>query len=314
MNHTKRVILMGGLGNQLFQYSFALSLVRKYDCKVILDPNFAAIRLDETGKPELSKFNLHDNISIAETSRYPRMLTRLVGFGIRLSLQSHKRTNRVLVKILNQTLGVFLSVHFRMKVHPFFANDNGYDHRSSKESYSIYFGYFQSYKFSESPDVKNQLSQINIRNESEGLAIFKEKAKTEQPLVVHIRLTDYKSEKNFGIPTKEYYENAITQLLQTGQYSRIWLFSDEPEEAIELLPMKHLSLVENISSLISLTADTLEVMRLGKGYVIANSSFSWWGAYLSRNSDAPIIYPDPWFSGMPTPRFLTPTSWSPFPR
>jgi hypothetical protein len=40
MNHTKRVILMGGLGNQLFQYSFALSLVQEFDCKVILDPNF----------------------------------------------------------------------------------------------------------------------------------------------------------------------------------------------------------------------------------------------------------------------------------
>jgi hypothetical protein len=305
---------MGGLGNQLFQYSFALSLVQEFDCKVILDPNFAAIRLDETGKPELSKFILHDNISIAETSRYPRMLRRLVGFGIRLSLQSHKRTNIFLLKILNQTLGVFLSVHFRKKVRVFFANDNGYDHRFSKESYSIYFGYFQSYKFSDTPEAKNQLSEISIWKESKDLAIFKEKAKTEQPLVVHIRLTDYKNEPNFGIPTKEYYDNSITQQLQTGQYSRIWLFSDEPTEAIGLLPIKYHSLVENISSQISLTSDTLEVMRLGRGYVIANSSFSWWGAYLSRNSEAPVIYPDPWFSGMPTPRSLTPTTWTPFAR
>lgn len=314
MTQIKRVILMGGLGNQLFQYSFALSLAREFHCKVILDPNFAAIRLDEMGQPELSKFKLNEDVSIAERSTYPTLIRKLVGFGIRSSLNSHKQESRVLVVIVNQVLKILLSLYFHQKVSIFFANDNGYDSRYSKKPYSIYFGYFQSYNFSVGSKVQENLSEIRLKKDSEALAFFKNKAMRERPLIVHIRLTDYRNEPNFGIPSKEYFGNAITHQLETKKYSRIWLFSDEPEEAIRLLPTEYLPLVENISSQISPTAETFEVMRLGRGYVIANSSFSWWGAFLSNNHDAPVIYPDPWFSGMPTPRLLNPTTWMPYDR
>jgi hypothetical protein len=50
-------------------------------------------------------------------------------------------------------------------------------------------------------------------------------------------------------------------------------------------------------------------MRLGEGYVIANSTFSWWGAYLSRSSNPLIIAPRPWFSKVESPRDLIPDSW-----
>lgn len=314
MTQTKRVILMGGLGNQLFQYSFALSLAREFNCKVILDPNFAAIRLDEIGQPDLSKFNLNGDVSIAERSTYPTVIRKLVGFGIRSSLHSHKQKDRVLLAIVNRALQFLLSLYFHQRVKIYFANDNGYDSRYSKKTYSIYFGYFQSYNFCIEPKVQENLSEIGLKKDSEALAFFRDKAMKERPLIVHIRLTDYRNEPNFGIPSKAYFGNAITHQLETKQYSRIWLFSDEPEEAIRLLPTEYLPLVENISSQISPTAETFEVMRLGRGYVIANSSFSWWGAFLSINPDAPVIYPDPWFSGMPTPRSLTPTTWMPFER
>lgn len=314
MTQIKRVILMGGLGNQLFQYSFALSLARELHCKVILDPNFAAIRLDELGQPHLSKFKLNEDVSIAARSTYPTLIRKLVGFGIRSSLHSHRCTDRLLVVILNRVLQFLLSLYFRERVGIFFANDNGYDSRYSKKPYSIYFGYFQSYNFCVGSKVQENLSEIGLKEDSEALAFFRDKAMRERPLIVHIRLTDYRNEPNFGIPSKEYFGNAITRQLETERYSRIWLFSDEPEEAILLLPTEYLPLVENISSQISPTAETFEVMRLGRGYVIANSSFSWWGAFLSINPDAPVIYPDPWFSGMRTPRLLTPTTWTPYDR
>jgi len=57
------------------------------------------------------------------------------------------------------------------------------------------------------------------------------------------------------------------------------------------------------------SASTLEAMRFGRGYVIANSTFSWWGAYLSHTDHAEVIAPDPWFQGMDSPDSLIPRNW-----
>jgi hypothetical protein len=137
---------------------------------------------------------------------------------------------------------------------------------------------------------------------------------SDKPLVVHIRLTDYRNEPLFGIPSREYYGNAISQQMRKGNFNKIWLFSDEPDSAQQYIPEEFQSQVVNISAENSGTVDTFEAMRLGKGFVIANSSFSWWGAYLANDKNAPIVYPNPWFSGMPNPRLLCPPSWVPFDR
>jgi len=54
---------------------------------------------------------------------------------------------------------------------------------------------------------------------------------------------------------------------------------------------------------------TLQAMRFGRGYIIANSTFSWWGAYLSMTENAPVYAPSPWFKGMRSPEDLLPPHW-----
>jgi hypothetical protein len=55
--------------------------------------------------------------------------------------------------------------------------------------------------------------------------------------------------------------------------------------------------------------ETLEKMRLGAGYVLANSTLGWWGAYLSYNSNAQVISPNPWFKKLVEPNNLIPHNW-----
>lgn len=305
---------MGGLGNQLFQYAFALSLSERSGQEVVIDPNFAAIRLNETGAPELSKYNLSPNVILAEQTSYPVLIKKMVGLGIRLGLSHEKALNKYTLILVNRILELFLSVYFKDIVKVVFGRDNGFDESYSRKQYSSYFGYFQSHIFSSSPSVRNCLNILKPRIGSAVVDSFRDKAQIDAPLVVHIRLTDYRDESNFGIPSKDYYEKGITNQIQTGRYRKIWLFSDEPNEAPGFIPEKYRAIVENVSSLDLGTIETLEIMRLGYGYVIANSSFSWWGAYLSKKSDARIIYPDPWFSGMPTPHHLCPPEWVPLTR
>ncbi len=305
---------MGGLGNQLFQYAFALSLSEKYGCEVVIDPNFVAIRLDENGSPEISNFQLDNRIKLAKNASYPIFIKRLVGLGIRTNLQERKVFSALAQALINPTLGICLSLYFRDNARIVFGRDNGFDKRYLEKKYSMYFGYFQSYKFSSSTKIKNSLLALKPKTASPIVTLFADKAVEDQPLVVHVRLTDYRSEANFGIPSKDYFDKAISTQLQTGRYRKIWLFSDEQTEAIEFIPIKYRSLVENVSAHNLGTIETLEVMRLGRGYVIANSSFSWWGAHLSKNTDVQTIFPNPWFSGMPTPNDLCPPNWLPFTR
>ncbi len=309
-----RVVLMGGLGNQLFQYAFALSLSEKYGCEVVIDPNFVAIRLAENGLPEISNFQLDSRIILAENASYPTFYKRLVGLGIRAGLQHRKLVGGLALTLINRTLEVCLSLFYKDKTRIVFGRDNGFDNRYIEKKYSLYFGYFQSYKFSSPTRVRESLIALKPKSASAIVALFTNKAVEDQPLVVHVRLTDYKSEANFGIPSKDYFDKAISTQLQTGRYRKIWLFSDEPTEAIEFIPTRYRSLVENVSAQSLGTIETFEVMRLGRGYVIANSSFSWWGAHLSKNTDVQTIFPSPWFSGMPTPNDLCPPNWLPFTR
>jgi hypothetical protein len=309
-----RVVLMGGLGNQLFQYAFALSLSNEFDAEVIIDPNFAAIRLDESGLPEINRYQIDTKVTLAKSASYPIFIKKLVGSGIRISLKEQKILDRLAMILINRILEVCLSVYFRENFSIVFGRDNGFDKRYTEKKYSLYIGYFQSHKFSSATQVRDNLNALKPKVSSAIVATFTERAAMDKPLIVHVRLTDYRNEANFGIPSKDYYERAISFQLQSGRYKKIWLLSDEPEVALEFLPAKYRRIVENVSAENLGTVETLEVMRLGRGYVIANSSFSWWGAYLSYNTDVHTIYPNPWFSGMPTPDHLSPSDWLPFTR
>jgi hypothetical protein len=169
------------------------------------------------------------------------------------------------------------------------------------------YGYFQSYVWPE--QSLDQLCKIKPVNQSSTLEQYRALAEVEFPLIVHIRLGDYKLENNFGIPSKGYYSEAISQLWGTGRYRKIWVFSDEPDAATQYLPPQHLSEIRWIPEIDASAAHTLEVMRLGKGYVIGNSTFSWWGAFLAYTSNVPVIAPSPWFKTGESPQALIPPGW-----
>ena len=310
----KRVILMGGLGNQLFQYAYAIRLSRTTGSKILLNPNFAAVRKEDYGNPEISKYLLNSCTELEPNARAPKIIKKFVGTGLRISnLKSHPFSS-VFSKLFSFASSLLLSFHFREIIKVYLSRDTGYWYSKRENRSSFHVGYFQSFKFSDYKadfDVLKKLIPRNINPEQDFYANL---AETESPLVVHVRLADYRVENNFGIPSKDYYQSAIDFQFKVGDYKKIWLFSDEPEAALEFVPQGYLSLVRNVSQELLDPIWSLEVMRLGSGYVIANSTFSWWGAYLSHQEDPLVVYPKPWFQGMPDPIELCPPTWKPFPR
>jgi hypothetical protein len=91
-------------------------------------------------------------------------------------------------------------------------------------------------------------------------------------------------------------------------FSSIWVFTDSPNEIQEYLPPDRSTKVFIVPGDLN-TAETFELMRSAKAYIIANSTFSWWAAYLSYTKN-PIIYaPDPWFKNIEDPASLIPSHW-----
>jgi hypothetical protein len=130
-----------------------------------------------------------------------------------------------------------------------------------------------------------------------------------QSLVVHVRLGDYAQEKYFGTPSREYFARSIEELWENGDYLRICLFSNDLATAKSYVPSHLLRYVWMQKQGEISDAETLDLMRYGSGYVISNSSFSWWAARLSYNSRSRVICPKPWFKNKAEPNMLIPRHW-----
>jgi hypothetical protein len=189
------------------------------------------------------------------------------------------------------------------------AGDNlGFPSSLNLRRNTLLIGYFQTDRFIEQIGVDKFISGSATLNSV--VEEYRELSKLEMPLVMHVRLGDYRNESKIGILSDNYYLDNYQFLWSTGKYQKIWLFSDEPNEAIKLLHSNLIPYVRVIDSHNLSSAQTLEVMTFGKGYLIANSTFSWWGAYLSKTANAEVIAPLPWFKNLPEPRFLVPKNWN----
>jgi hypothetical protein len=191
------------------------------------------------------------------------------------------------------------------KLHVVQASDVGFFEFDLKGSPSLLVGYFQSRSWPESLGAWNEIRGITLIHEKD--PIITRLDEKNRVLALHVRLGDYSHEPRIGILSSEYFKNSIAEIANLYSFQEIWLFSDEPLKAINFVPAtwKHLIRVVPIAG----SASTLNVMRDADYYVISNSTFSWWGAFLSRNEEKVVVAPCPWFKELSTPRDLIPLKW-----
>ena len=206
-----------------------------------------------------------------------------------------------------------ISINLKTLVQLRISNGVGFSKISSSDTGKLLIGYFQTYRWMNDSEVLTKMRKIQLKEKNSRVDYFAKLADDEKPLVVHIRLGDYKNENSFGIPSAEYYTSAIQRLFNSDKYGKIWIFSDEPDLAFELFGSAIPNEVRWIHNEGESAAQTLEIMRYGKGYVIANSTFSWWAAFLSYTADPEVIAPDPWFRHLDNPKDLLPPNWNVIP-
>lgn len=307
------VQITGGLGNQLFQFAAGLSMVDG-------DPN----RLDieqKLGKPRSASKSTADifgftwphpiNVVQVNQSRITDFMSRVTGYCLRMGVKPSVLESRRIVKsTILFVASLLVSTFLRKRRNVVIGHGVGYSKLDNNYSNPYLVGYFQSYKYAE----KNHqyLLKAKIQNVGPELGQLNLASIAEKPLVVHLRFGDYLLEENFGIPSKEFYSTGISTLLARGNCKSIWVFSDDLPRAREKLDLKDTLPIRWINSVDDSVVGTLQAMRLGQAYVIANSTFSWWAAYLSLNPSAAVVAPNPWFVGMADPKELIPPNWEQF--
>jgi len=305
--HFSIVSLTGGLGNQLFQLAAALSLKQE---KVILINNLAAPRKNFQNTVEISNFDLPSNIEVVEMPKVNWLIKKTAGYLLRNGVDPRSYENFPgFIFTVKKLLQIWFSFALGKRIKLLVSKGVGFQSIEIESDNYFLIGYFQSYKWIEKYNSVTSLFKLASLADIDIVSEFKNLANQEMPLCVHVRLGDYKNENNFGIPSKKYYAEAIREIITKGDCKKIWLFSDETEIAIDYIPEEYKEFVRIIPRFVNDSVVSLEIMRCAKNYVIGNSTFSWWGAYLSHNVEARVIAPNPWFERMPEPKDLIPIHW-----
>ena len=129
--------------------------------------------------------------------------------------------------------------------------------------------------------------------------------------MLHIRRGDYTNpvNSNFGLLSGNYYRRALEILPEDVKLKPIWVFSDDPDRAKETLkdlPYYNFLWIKSPTS--GSAIESLLLMSLGSVNIIANSTFSWWGAMLNTTGHL-VFAPSKWFKSQEDPRDLIPDTW-----
>ena len=264
------VRIRGGLGNQLFQYSAARSLADRLNVNLGLDT-----REYNAGSPfemGLKHFNIRAEFN-------PKGLIK-------------HRKNGFSKYILDIALGNHKNVYKETNL-----SFNNLFHSLPNKTYLK--GYWQSEKYFEN-NQKNIFKDLQIitPQSKKNIKILENISKTNS-VSLHIRRGDYVTNSAYnmkhGTCSLDYYKKSVDYLSKSlNKNFTIFAFSDDPEWVFKnlKLPMD-IQFIEHNSS--KKNYEDLRLMSQCNHNIIANSSFSWWGAWLNRSPKRTIISPKKWY-------------------
>lgn len=261
MQHVVRI--SDGLGNQMFQYAFAYALAKKTGDQVLIDPLFWGTSLR---KYQLEEFKVTNTKRIVS-----RGWDYLLGFGPRNGRRFKDRYRQHLIKKNYQLIQEKQLMHCDESLF-----------NPTKPSFYMGFwqapGYFEAYY----EELKKQF--VRKKSLSKEAMAYQKEIQASVSVALHIRRTDYVRQEGNAALGLEFYEEALKRMKErTGRF-RLYIFTDDKEFVKEKFKLWEYVLVEGISDL-----DEFELMRECYHHIIANSTFSWWAAYLGENKGG-IVY------------------------
>ena len=270
--------LIGGLGNQLFQIFTTITYAMRTKQKFIF------FKTDKTG----------GGITKIRDTYWNNLLYKLAPFLIvnlptyNLIRENSFNYNDIILEIVKYT-----------------ENNN----------HVCLYGYFQSYKYFQN-NFNTIYRMLDFEKQKETVSQIFSKHYLENAVSLHFRIGDYKLWPNiYPIMSYQYYEKALLHIEKNNSnFLQILFFcEDEDLDEVNIIIEKLKSRFQHNS--FSRAPNTLKdweqmlLMSCCKCNVVANSSFSWWGAYLNTTCNKIVCYPETWFLNNTDSSDLCPPEW-----
>jgi len=273
--------IKGGIGNQLFEYAFAKSLSFDLNYKLIIDTTtgFARDSYKRNCKTSyfVKKYNeatVTKKILFFFTRKFPK-ISKILFSSVLLLEKNHR----------------YLEIIDTAKL---------------KESKTIFVeGYFQSFQyFQHNWNILFETIYFNI-NSNENIIKLLNEINENQSVSIHVRRIDYEPKLDIV-----YYKEAVNYFLNMSLNYKFYIFSDDIDWCKRMF-----NFIEDKFFISDLDGDEvveLYLMSKCKNNIIANSSFSWWAAWLSTYENKIVICPKKWsysFEGLDNMNSLIPEDW-----
>lgn len=274
--------LVGGLGNQMFEYASGYAIARENNTKLYYDKSWFV-----------------EKNSTVWTMGYALECFNITAKPIDPTEYRVKNQLSVLDKVKKYSVVEFKEEGLKFTTKPFELGDrlvlDGY---WQSEKYFIKYRdeILKEFSFKDKPSEKNKKAHNQIVSTTS--------------VSLHVRRGDYASHKQtnetHGLTSLEYYEKAIDYIVSKVGEVEIFVFSDEPDWCKKNIktpyPMTFIS--GNIGH------EDMQLMSSCKHHIVANSSFSWWGAWLNPSEEKIVVAPKKWFNDKKLDSSdLIPESW-----
>lgn len=292
---------MGGLGNQMFQYAAGKSLAHSLQVPLKLDISFLN---DKTPKQDftfrnygLSRFNINDEIILH---------SELLRFQTNSEIFANTKIQSINWRFLQNRLPIPKIIkHHETNFYPGFF-------RISRNSYL--HGYWQSEKyFKPYGELLRECFSITDSKIHKMVDATVNENMHASTVSVHVRRGDYATNENInsvhGLCPTSYYTNALETISKRVSDPVFFFVSDDMDWV-----MRNFTPLQKDHNIVFVTArdefHDLLLMQKCMHNIIANSSFSWWGAWLNSNPGKIVIAPRRWFVDQSIPTDdLIPNSW-----
>ena len=274
--------IYGGLGNQMFQYALGRSLSSYQNVDLKLDiSSFENYKLHNGYR--LNKFNILENLANTK------------------EIKELKGNNNLIIRFLRNRHIFHKKTYYPEKERTVF---DPYVFKKSK----IYLaGYWQNSNYFQ------RIREILIKeftlkdNLSSSAKIILNNILKNNSVSIHVRRGDYLNHSEIGVLDTEYYRKAIQYIKDIiSEDLFFFVFSDDISWCKKYIRfMENVHFVENTKN----ELEDLCLMKNCKNNITANSSFSWWGAWLNTNKNKVVISPDKWVTYNPKNHKWVPDDW-----
>jgi hypothetical protein len=276
------VKLQGGLGNQMFQYALGRSLSIKLNLPLKLDLSFL---LDRTPNENYVFRNYELDV-----------------FNVNVKFASAREKNRYLCPYNKHPKLAFWKIQRKIMGYSFYGEkDFSFDSEVLNLTGNVYLdGFWQTPKYFDG--IKNTLlKDFSLKQQISGdFNLLVSEILNSNSVCIHVRRGDYVSLPNanryHGVKGVDYFSAAISYIASIEKELKIYVFSDDTPWCIENLKFDFPTTYVEHEFSGKRPVEYLKLMSLCRHFIISNSTFAWWAAWLNQNPHKIVIVPEKWFN------------------